>query len=443
MIIEQLYDTGLAHGSYVIISQGKAAIIDPARNPQPYYDFVKQHNAQIVAVIETHPHADFVSSHLEIANKTGATIYVSKLLGAEYKHVAFDDGATINLGEITLKAMNTPGHSPDSICVLLVDNEGKEHALFSGDTLFVGDVGRPDLRENVGNSKALREELARNMFHSVNSKLKKLNDEVLVYPAHGAGSLCGKNLSSDLYSTIGREKQSNYAFQINSETEFIEALIADQPFIPKYFGHDVMLNKSGAKNFEESINSVPRIAANEIEAGILIIDARPQIDFRKGHYKNSINLMDGGKFETWLGSIVSPNEPFYLIAENVDKLESIIRKTAKIGYENAIKGAALFNGENKLLFTGNELALEDFKNNQENFTIVDIRNNAEMKGKKIFKNTIEIPLPELRERIGEIPLDKPIMVHCAGGYRSAAGASIIQPITSLPVYDLSEAVLTF
>jgi len=443
MIIEQLYDKGLAHGSYVIISQGKAAIIDPARDPQPYFDFVKQHNAQIVAVIETHPHADFVSSHLEIAQKTGATIYVSQLLGAEYKHLSFDDDAVISLGEVTLKALNTPGHSPDSICVLLIDKDGKEHALFSGDTLFVGDVGRPDLRENVGNSTALRQELAKSMFHSVNNKLKKLNDEVLVYPAHGAGSLCGKNLSSDLYSTIGREKQTNYAFQINSESEFIEALIADQPFIPKYFGHDVTMNKAGAKNFEDSISNVPRISVNQMEDGILIIDARPQVDYRKGHFENSINLMDGGKFETWLGSIVSPNEQFYLIAEDGNKLESIIRKTAKIGYENAIKGALIFDAGNKKLITGNEFTLDYFKSNQNNFTIVDIRNNAEMLSKKIFENTIEIPLPELRERVSEIPLNKPIMVHCAGGYRSAAGASIIQPLSSLPVYDLSEAVLTF
>ena len=443
MIIEQLYDKGLAHGSYIIISQGKAAVIDPARNPQPYFDFVKQHNAQIVAIIETHPHADFVSSHLEIANKTGATIYVSKLLGAAYKHEPFDDGASISLGELTLKAINTPGHSPDSICVLLIDKDGKESALFSGDTLFVGDVGRPDLRENVGNSTALRQELAKSMFHSVNNKLKKLNDEVLVYPAHGAGSLCGKNLSSDLSSTIGREKKTNYAFQINSESEFIETLIADQPFIPKYFGHNVIMNKAGAKSYEESIARVPRIGENQMEDGILIIDTRPQVDFRKGHFKNSINLMDGGKFETWLGSIVGPQEEFYLIAEDANKLESIIHKTAKIGYENLIKGAVVFNSIQKELMKGNELLLEDFKNNQDKFTIVDIRNNSEMQSKKIFKNTIEIPLPELRERISEIPLDKPIMVHCAGGYRSAAGASIIQPLSSLPVYDLSEDVLTF
>jgi glyoxylase-like metal-dependent hydrolase (beta-lactamase superfamily II)/rhodanese-related sulfurtransferase len=444
MIIEQIYDKGLAHGSYIIISKNEAAIIDPSRDPQPYYDFVKNHNAKIVAVIETHPHADFVSSHLQIANETGAEIYVSQMLGAEYKHKTFDEGDQISIGKLVLKSINTPGHSPDSICVLLYDEEGNEHALFSGDTLFVGDVGRPDLRENVGNIRALKEELSKNMFHSIQSKLKKLNDDVLVYPAHGAGSLCGKNLSNDLFSTIGREKLSNYAFQSLSESEFVETLIADQPFVPKYFGHNVKLNKAGANNFKESIKSVKHLTSTkEIEEGVLIIDTRPQVEFRKGHLKNSINLMDGGKFETWLGSIVSPNEQYYLIAENSEILESLISKTAKIGYEATIKGAVVFENMMNELINESDFDIDEFKVDQTNFSIVDVRNKDEVKAKRIFDNAIEIPLPELRERLSEIPLNKPILVHCAGGYRSAAGASIIQQVSKLPVYDLSEEVLSF
>jgi glyoxylase-like metal-dependent hydrolase (beta-lactamase superfamily II)/rhodanese-related sulfurtransferase len=439
MIIEQFYDKGLAHGSYIIISNNQAAVIDPARDPQPYYDFVDQHNAKIVCVIETHPHADFVSSHLEIANQTGASIYASKLLGADYHHQAFDNGDSIQLGNIKLNALNTPGHSPDSICILLVVELGKQQALFSGDTLFVGDVGRPDLRESTGNISAKREELARAMFHSVHTVLKKLDQDVVVYPAHGAGSLCGKNLSTDLSSTIGREINSNYAFSLTNEEEFVQALLEDQPFVPKYFGYAVQLNKAGAPSFEESVKAVPRIAANStLQSDILVIDTRKQSDFRDGHLPNAINLMDGGKFETWLGSIVAPNEPFYLIAENELVLESVIRKAAKIGYESFIKGA--LTTPNDLQLTAKSTDYQDFRENPDRYTNVDIRNIGEVNTRRIFPNALEIPLPELRERLNEIPTGKPIMVHCAGGYRSAAGASIIQPYTSEVVFDLSDEI---
>lgn len=439
MIIEQFYDKGLAHGSYVVISENKAVIIDPARDPQPYYDFVEKHNSSIVFVIETHPHADFVSSHLEIAQRTGAKILVSKLLGADYLHQSFDEGDSISLGRISLKAINTPGHSPDSICILLLDEEGNQHALFSGDTLFVGDVGRPDLRESAGNITAKREELARAMFHSVHQKLKKLNEEVLVFPAHGAGSLCGKNLSADLSSSIGRELRTNYAFQITDEELFVDALLEDQPFVPKYFGYDVQLNKSGAPSVEESIKSVPRIDANStLQSDVLIIDTRKQSDFRAGHLRGAINLMDGGKFETWLGSIVAPNEQFYLIAENHETLESLIRKAAKIGYETFIKGA--LTAPEHLTANSPETNHEHFRNNPDSYTIIDIRNSGETNSRRIFPGALEIPLPELRERISEIPSNKPIMVHCAGGYRSAAGASIIKPFVTNDVFDLSDEI---
>lgn len=442
MKIEQFFDKGLAHASYAIISEGQMALVDPARDPQPYFDFAKANNAEIVAIFETHPHADFVSSHLEIAQKTGATIYVSKLLGADYEHQAFDDGDEVKLGKLTLKALNTPGHSPDSVTILLLDENGKQHAAFTGDALFVGDVGRPDLRENVGNMTAKREELARQMYHTTNNVFKKLNEEVLVYPAHGAGSLCGKNLSSDTFSTIGREKKTNYALQDMSEDEFIKTLLEDQPFIPKYFGHDVTLNKAGARSFEESIAAVPRLAQDAtLEAGILVVDTRPQATFKKGHKPNSINIQEGGKFETWLGSIVSPNEQFYLIAETEEVLNSVIRKAAKIGYEGNIKGALLTPAE--LPQTSLETDLNDFRQNPDNYTIIDIRNNGEVKAGKIFESAITIPLPELRERKNEIPQDKPIMVHCAAGYRSAAGQSILEEEFSVPVYDLSDAINSF
>jgi glyoxylase-like metal-dependent hydrolase (beta-lactamase superfamily II)/rhodanese-related sulfurtransferase len=442
MIIEQFYDTGLAQGSYVIISGNEAAVIDPSRDPQPYYDFVNKHDARIRAVIETHPHADFVSGHLEISKTTGAPIYVSRMLGAEYAHKTFDDGDALKLGKLTLKAMNTPGHSPDSISILLMDEAGNQHALFSGDTLFVGDVGRPDLRENVGNIKALREDLARSMYSTIQDKLKALDESVLVYPSHGAGSLCGKNLSSDLHSTIGREFKTNYAFREMPEEEFVNELIQDQPFIPKYFGYDVNMNKRGADSFLDSVHAVHRISStSKLEEGFPIIDARKAEAFRKGHLPKSINLMDGGKFETWLGSIIGPNEQFYLTAASEAELDVLIRKAAKIGYEKLIKAAFVIPSE--LHAKSVETNPEAVRENPEQFTIVDIRNASEVAGHHIFHDSIEIPLSELRERLTEIPTNKPILVHCAGGYRSAAGASIIQSAVPVPVYDLSDAVLSF
>jgi glyoxylase-like metal-dependent hydrolase (beta-lactamase superfamily II)/rhodanese-related sulfurtransferase len=441
MIIHQFYDKGLAHASYAVIRLGKMIVIDPARDPQPYYDFAELNNADIVGVIETHPHADFVSSHLEIHQSIGATIYVSKLLGAEYPHEGFDDGDTIELADIKLKALNTPGHSPDSICILVQDEVGNDKAIFTGDTLFVGDVGRPDLRENVGNITAAKEKLARQMYHSTREKLMTLPHGVVVYPAHGPGTLCGKNLSPDLESTIGRELRENYALQLMDEITFVNTLTADQPFIPKYFGHDVDTNKKGAGPFAESVAAVPRIHRNSpLKDGVLVVDARPKDQFRKGHIKGAFNIQDGGKFETWLGSIVGPDESFYLIAEDDAVIDALIKKAAKIGYEKNIKGA-LLNPDNALetLPELENFSAENFQ--PEKYTIVDVRNWGEINIGKIFPHAIAIPLPELREWGNEIPVHRPIVVHCAAGYRSAAATSIIAgKITSVPVYDLGERI---
>ncbi|HEY8930244.1 MAG TPA: MBL fold metallo-hydrolase [Mucilaginibacter sp.] len=441
MIIQQFYDKGLAHGSYALIRTGKMIVIDPARDPQPYYDFAAQHDADIVGVIETHPHADFVSSHLEIHQKTGAVIYCSKLTGALYPHESFDDDDIIELNDIKLKAINTPGHSPDSICILVIDEDGKDAALFTGDTLFVGDVGRPDLRENVGNITAKKEELAKQMYYSTRHKLMKLPHSVTVYPAHGPGSLCGKNMSPDLQSTIGRELRENYALQLMDELSFVKTLTTDQPFMPKYFGQDVELNKKGAPAFEQSIAAVPRISSGSVlDDTLLLVDTRQKADFRNGHRKGAINLQDGGKFETWLGSVVGPGEMFYLVAEDDAALDIVIRKAAKIGYEQYIKAALTtpVDSNNKL----NDLDLPHFVEHTEEYTVVDVRNANETAERMIFKSAVTIPLPELRERLNEIPTDKPIVVHCAAGYRSAAAVSIIAARAhNVPVYDLGEAVV--
>jgi hydroxyacylglutathione hydrolase len=442
MIIHQFYDKGLAHASYGIISQGKMVVIDPARDPQPYYDLATEHGAQITGIIETHPHADFISSHLEIHQQTGATIYVSHLLGANYEHKSFDDGDTLELGDLTLKAINTPGHSPDSICILVEDEYSQPKAIFTGDTLFVGDVGRPDLRESVGNITAKKEELARAMYHSTREKLMKLPENVVVYPAHGPGSLCGKNMSPDLNSTIGRELRENYALQLMTELQFVKTLTEDQPFIPKYFGFDVDLNKNGASSFEASVAKVPRLDKNTpLAKGILMVDSRPQEQFKAGHIKGAINIQNGDKFETWLGSIINPDELFYLVGEDEATLDMLIRKAAKIGYEQNIKGALL--APDTLPETSSLADTGAVISHSQSYTIVDVRNTGEAEGLNHFANAINIPLPELRDRIAEIPTDKPIVVHCAAGYRSAAGSSIVAAaIQGALVFDFGEAITT-
>lgn len=443
MLIHQFYDTDLAHASYAVLRAGQVVVIDPARNPQPYYDFAQLHEADITGVIETHPHADFVSSHLEIHETTGATIYVSHLLGATYPHQTFDEGDEIALADIKLKAIHTPGHSPDSVCVLVEDENGVSTALFSGDTLFVGDVGRPDLREEAGNITAKKEDLARQMYHSLRLKLMTLPEDVIVYPAHGPGSLCGKNMSPDLQSTIGREMRENYALQPMDEQAFIEVLTADQPFAPQYFSYDVELNKQGAPTFAKSIAGIPHLPNKaELDANILVVDTRPKALFNQGHIKYAINLQLQGKFETWLGTVINPKEPIYVIAEDDHKLETALTRAAKIGYEQQIKGALL--SPVNAVEQSAELDLANFKLNPDNYTIIDVRNWNEINAGLLFPTALTIPLPELRRRLNEIATDKPLVVHCAAGYRSAAARSIIvKEITNVPVYDLSDVVVEF
>lgn len=441
MKIKQFEDKGLAHYAYAILSEDTKGVvlIDPARDPQPYYDYAAEHDAKIVGVIETHPHADFVSSHLQIHKKTGATIYTHSLVGADYPHKTFDEGTELQLGEVKLKSLHTPGHSPDGISIVL-EHEGKDKAVFTGDTLFIGDVGRPDLRESAGNVTAKREELARQMYKSTREKLMKLADDVVVYPAHGAGSLCGKGLSDANSSTIGDEKLGNYALKPMSEDEFVKVLLEDQPFVPKYFGYDVGLNKQGAPDYKPSVAGVVRLEKNfKPEEGAVIVDARSEKVFKKGHYKGAINIQNGGKFETWLGSIVGPNESYYLIGETDEQLNELIAKTSKIGYELLIKGAFVYDRQDDE--TSESFDKSEFEENKGQYTIVDIRNTSEVKAGKFFDKAINIPLPELRERVKEIPTEKPVVVHCAGGYRSAAGSSIVESaLPDVKVLDMSEAV---
>ena len=441
MNIKQFEYKPLAHYSYALVSDGKMAVVDPERNPEQYYAFAKANNAEIVAVIETHPHADFVSSHLEIHKKTGATIYNSEKLGADYPHEYFDEGDHITIGEVTLKAINTPGHSPDSITI--VATEGKDTALFTGDTLFIGDVGRPDLREKAGNMKAKREELAEMMYHTVQNKFDTVPDDAIVYPAHGAGSLCGKNLSDAASSTLGDERRDNWAFKEQSKEEFMGTILDGQPFIPHYFGFDVDTNKTGA---DDLVPSIEKISFKEkVNAEGLIVDMRDEESFKKGHLKGSFNIQavsENAKFETWLGSIIHPEDTFTLVIDDKENKDNLLHRVAKIGYEKLLDQVITLPEGN--LETTEKLDLADFKKNPDHYTIVDIRNTGEVEEGKFFESAISHPLNELRSSASEIPTDKPIVVHCAGGYRSAAGSSILQKkLKGVTVYDLSDDVEQF
>ncbi|RYY01057.1 MAG: MBL fold metallo-hydrolase [Gammaproteobacteria bacterium] len=449
MQIKQFEDKNLSHYSYAVLSdcEKKIVLIDPARNTQPYLDYAKEKDAQITGVIETHPHADFVSSHLELHQTTGATIYTSKDVHAIYPHQAFDEGQTIQLGKIKLTALNTPGHSPDSISILL-EHEGKQKAVFTGDTLFIGDCGRPDLREASGKIQTTRTELAKQMYHSLRDKLMKLEDDVTVYPAHGAGTLCGKNLSKESSSTISEEKKTNWSLQDATEEEFVQNLLADQPFVPHYFPFDVELNRKGAAAFKESISNIKtgetilENSASALDKTFWVIDTRGEEDFKKGHLPHSINLMEKGKFETWLGSIIKPEEKFYLVSEDKEQLQRMLERTAAIGYESQVaEGFVIDSG----IVKEEKININEFKNHQQDYTIVDVRNTSEVKEGKIFQNSISIPLAEIRKRSNEIPTDKPIVVHCAGGYRSAAASSLIHAKLNgtVKVFDLGEAIKDF
>jgi hydroxyacylglutathione hydrolase len=444
MTIKQFKDEPLAHYSYAIVSEGEMALIDPSRNPLQYYKYAEEQNAKIVAVFETHPHADFVSGHLQIHQETGATIYVSKMVGVAYPHTPFDEGDEVKVGNIRIRPLHTPGHSPDSLT--FVAEENGQVSLFTGDTLFIGNVGRPDLREKAGNMKAKRIELAKAMYHTMQTKFNDLPDGALVYPAHGAGSLCGKNMSDAASSTLGNERIGNWAFQEQTEDEFVEEILKDQPFIPAYFGFNVDVNREGAQNVQQAKYKVPlKLLINSIDDDAIVVDVRDGNHFKKGHLPNSINIMarsEGDKYETWLGAIVKPEEPFYLVVASVNDIENILERTAKIGYEKQLKGILTLG--NKIDHQSPKFDLTDFKKHPENYTIVDIRNESETANGLLFDKAINIPLNELRENTDPIPAGKPIVVHCAGGYRSSAGSSILENIfKNQSVFDLSEAVNDF
>lgn len=440
--VEQFQDKGLAQFSYAILYDNQILLIDPARDATPFYEYAKKNQAEIVGVIETHPHADFVSSHTEIQRNNNVPIYLSRKVGATFKHHPLDANDRIPLNQdLYLKVLDTPGHSPDSISLVLVD-KGKDLIVFSGDALLFGDVGRPDLREYKVGKETERIALAKAMYHTIHHKFAKLNDHVVLYPAHGAGSLCGSNIRDVSSSTIGYERAHNYAFKNYSESEFVALLLKDLPFIPKYFPYDVELNKKGATDLQRSLKRISLLPENfETENDTIIVDGRSTQLFNTSFLEKAIHIPDGLKFETWLGTIIPPSQKFYIVAENSQQLTALIYKAAKIGYERAIKGGFVFDKKKQAPTIVDK---DKFDRRKNEYYILDVREAKEFKAGKIFDESVNIPLSELSNRWKEIPNDKPVVVHCASGYRSAIASSLLrQNLDGILILDLGEEVQTY
>jgi len=431
MYIEQLYTNCLAEAAYYIESNGEAAIIDPLRETSPYIELANKRNAKIKYVFETHFHADFVSGHIDLARETGATIVYGPTAETGFDSLIAKDEQIFSLGNIQLKVLHTPGHTLESSCYLLTDENGKNHAVFTGDTLFVGDVGRPDLAVK---SDLTREDLAGLLYESLNAKIKPLADEVIVYPAHGAGSACGKNIGKETFSTIGVQKKMNYALQPMSKQEFITAVIDGLSEPPKYFFVDAMLNKTGYENIDEVIskNTLPLSVEEfekEIQNGATILDARDPDSFEKGYVAGAINIGLNGQYAPWVGALLDAHTPLLFIADEGKEAEAVLR-LARVGYENVHGylqgGIEAWKNAGKKTETIESITATDFVNkiNAES-NIVDVRKKGEVEGGMI-ENAQHICLSKFQDEVKALDKNKHYYLHCAGGYRSMMAASIMK-----------------
>jgi hydroxyacylglutathione hydrolase len=437
MILKQYYLGCLAHASYLIGDEASstAIIVDPQRDIHQYLADAEKFGLQIRAVFLTHFHADFIAGHLELRDSCGATIYLGSRAEAEYPFVAVKDGDTLNFPGLRLQILETPGHTIESISILVFDLEkdpAKPYAVLTGDTLFIGDVGRPDLRASLGWTA---NQLGGHLYDSLRNKLMTLPDENLVYPAHGAGSLCGKNLSSDPVSSLGDQRRFNYALQPMSKDEFIRIVTADQPDAPAYFTYDAILNTREHATLDKNLQEVLHpVDLNEVlamgDAGAHILDVRDAAEYAKGHLPGSINIGLGGQYATWAGTILDRIKPIVIVAEPGREQEAALR-LGRIGFDH-VRGylaggmEALANRPDLVWPTERvsaQAAAEELATTTPPL-VLDIRNPREWTTRHIA-GSINIPLGHLQERIAQIPRDRRIAVHCAGGYRSSIAASIL------------------
>lgn len=429
--IEQFFLGCLAHASYMVSSQGIAAVIDPQRDVDIYIDAAKEAGLRIEHIIETHLHADFVSGHQELAERTGARIYIGEGSGATFSHTAVKEGDSIRFGNARFDFLQTPGHTIEGVCAVLTDlaEPSKPRAVFTGDTLFVGDVGRPDLSANH-----TPQELAAMLYRSLHEKLLKLPDETEIFPAHGAGSLCGRQMSSERSSTIGKERRTNYALQAKSVEEFIHLLTDSLPPRPEYFGYDVELNRRGAAPLE-NLPPLRPLAAPELRRlqseGAVVLDTRASMDFAVAHVPGSVHIALSGQYASWAARILGLDRHIILVGEDADQLREAQMRLARVGIEKA--DAYLENGISGWVKSGYELdyipqvsaaELADLRQT-ENIAILDVRESAEVDGGAI-EGSIRIPLGQLSGRTGELDREKLLVVHCKGGYRSSIATSILR-----------------
>ncbi|PRZ24098.1 MBL fold metallo-hydrolase [Flavobacterium granuli] len=436
MQIEQIYTGCLAQGAYYITSNGEAAIIDPLREVQPYLDRLERDNVKLKYIFETHFHADFVSGHIDLSKKTAAPIVYGPTANPEFEATIAADGQEFNIGNIKIKALHTPGHTMESTTYLLIDENGKEHAIFSGDTLFIGDVGRPDLAQKA--ASMTQEQLAGILFHSLRSKIMTLADDVIVYPAHGAGSACGKNMSKETVSTIGQQKATNYALRANmTEEEFIKEVTDGLLPPPAYFGMNVAMNKQGYESFETVLNHGMRaISAKDFEAvvkdtGALILDTRKNGEFAKGFIPQSINIGIEGDFAPWVGALIADvKQPIILVTEMGQEEESVTR-LSRVGFDNLIGhlegGFEAWKKTGKEIDTVNRITAEEFSKELKigESKVIDIRKESEYSAEHIDE-AYSRPLANINDWIKTIDPKEPFFLHCAGGYRSMIAASILQ-----------------
>jgi hydroxyacylglutathione hydrolase len=427
MYIEQLYTNCLAEAAYYIESNGEAAIIDPLRETEPYITLAQKRGASIKYVFETHFHADFVSGHLDLARKVNAPIVYGPNADTNYTVYNAKDGEEFSVGKITIKVLHTPGHTPESSCYLLIDENKKPHAIFTGDTLFVGDVGRPDLLDGV----MTREELASMLYDSLNTKIKTLPDDVIVYPAHGPGSACGKNIGKETFSTIGEQRKLNYALKNMSREEFIEKVTEGILPPPQYFFEDARINKQGYNPIDEVIRENQKPLSVDafnraVKEGAIILDTRKADDFEKGFVPGSVNIGLNGQFAVWVGTLIDINKPIVLVTDPGKEAETILR-LARVGYEKVVGyldgGVSKWNGTlDKVKSISADQMASEMKGGVE---VLDVRKHGEWNTSHL-KNAKFKPLSEFPNSIEKLDRNKPYIVHCGGGYRSMTAISIMK-----------------
>ncbi len=443
LVLQQYYLGCLSHASYLIgdRSTGRAVVVDPQRDVAQYLADASALGLRIEQVIETHFHADFVSGHLELQRSTGATINYGPGAVAEYRIETLEHGQRVALGEVELEIRHTPGHTPESICIVVREHadDPVPYGVLTGDTLFIGDVGRPDLLAAKGMTA---EELGRKLYASLRSELLTLPDETRVFPAHGAGSACGKNLSTETMSTIGEQRRTNYALAEMSESDFIARVTADQPAAPPYFAFDVGMNKSNRRALDES-TPPPELSwaalGAILDADGMLIDTRDQADFAQGHLIGSVNVGLDGRFAEYCGDVVDPSTPIVLLTDAGRSLEARVR-LGRIGFDR-VMGAVeqwptmFVEHPDQVVASSRLTASALHALDPATVQIVDVRNSGEISDGMI-PGAISIPLAQLAQRVGELDLTRPIVVHCAGGYRSALAASFLSLRGGVDVSDL-------